>query len=223
MLLEVACFDVASCKLAQEAGADRIEFCKNYQEGGLTPESSLILQARKILDIPLHVMIRLPTHNFICSKDEIAEMKNQIHFCKNNGIDGIVFGVLNPDRTINLPSCRELVAAAAPMDITFHRAFDECRNQNAMIQQLISMGIKRVLSSGSAPNAYSGRHVLQKMQELHGKQITIMPGGGIRSGVLAQLIAETACVEYHSSASQTASGFPSAMEIKKMKAIVSNK
>ncbi len=198
--LEIACFNLESCLAAQHAGADRIELCANYSLGGITPNHHDILKAKELLHIPLHVIIRPRGGDFNYSQSEIELMKKDIEFCKANSIDGVVFGVLTKDQKINNLINKELVDLAANMSTTFHRAIDECVDIQEAMSNIISLGFTRVLTSGGKSNALDGVEVLKDCQSKFGEKIIIIPGGGIRSNNLKELIQETNCKEYHSAA-----------------------
>lgn len=198
--LEIACFNLESCLAAQNAGADRIEFCADYSLGGITPNHHDILKAKALLHIPLHVIIRPRGGDFNYSQSEIELMKKDIVFCKTNNIDGVVFGVLTDDKKINNPINKELVGLAGNMSTTFHRAIDECVDIQEAMNNIISLGFTRVLTSGGKSNAIEGIEVLEDCQRKFGDQIIIIPGGGIRHCNLQELIRATNCKEYHSAA-----------------------
>lgn len=199
-LLEVACFDVDSCFIAEQAGADRVEFCRDYSSGGVTPLYDDISNVRKGLKIPLHVIVRPRAGNFVHTAEETDLMKRDILFCKEQKIDGVVFGVLNPDNTINQQTNAELAELAKPMSLTFHRAIDACADMEQSVEQLINLGFQRVLTSGGKATATEGIKRLQTLQQQYGKQIVIMPGGGIRRQTIALLMASTGCKEFHTAA-----------------------
>jgi copper homeostasis protein len=199
-LLEVACFSVESCIKAQESGADRIEFCANYSLGGITPNHEEILRANELLNIPLHIIIRPRGGNFTYTAEEISVMKNDILFCKANGINGVVFGVLNSENEIDETICKELIELSMPMSITFHRAIDECKNIEDAFINLIKLGFTRVLTSGGRKSALDGIIEIKNCQIKFGDDIILMPGGGIRSSNIENIISETNCHEYHSAA-----------------------
>ena len=125
MLLEIACFNLESCLIAQKAGAKRVELCQNYSIGGVTPDETTILEARKQLSIALFVMIRPRKGDFIYSDIEFEEMRSQIEFCKESKCDGVVFGILTREGQVDVARCKKLTELASPMECTFHRAFDE--------------------------------------------------------------------------------------------------
>ena len=198
-ILEIACFNVESAILAQHAGADRIEFCENYKLGGITPLQQNIAELRKKIHIPLFVMIRPRAGDYIYSAFEIEKIKQSIFFCKEQHIDGLVFGALTAENKIDIKLCEQVIQWAAPLPITFHRAIDECPNFDEAIAHLIKLGFKSVLSSGGSASARQGLKQLQHLQQKFGDHINIIAGGGIRSTNLNQLF-KSRCVNYHSAA-----------------------
>ena len=199
-LLEIACFSVESCTIAQNAGADRIEFCANYSLGGITPTREDILKLRELIHIPLHVIIRPRGGNFVYSNEEINTMKTDILFCKENGINGVVFGILDSENNIDIKLNNELVELAKPMSITFHRAIDMCDDIEKAFTNIIALGFDNVLTSGGKQQAEDGIETIKNCQEKFGEKITIIPGGGIRSNNIERLAKETYCNEFHSAA-----------------------
>lgn len=216
-VLEIACFNLQSCAQAQEAGADRIEFCDNYHSGGITPSKSDIIEARKIIHIPLHVIIRPRGGNFVYDTEEIEIMKRDVLFCKELNVNGVVFGALNSDNTIDLIANKELVELAKPMSVTFHRAIDECENTEKALKEIIGLGFNKVLTSGGKKSAIEGIETLKSYQEKYGKKITIIPGGGIRSSNIASIAKETQCHQFHSAAITDSTSISDPLEIKHLK------
>ncbi len=219
--LEIACFSVEACVEAEKAGADRIEFCADYARGGITPLHEDILKVRSIINIPVHVIIRPRDGSFLYSPEEIKVMKNDILFCKMNGIDAVVFGVLNSFNKIDLIINKELVELAKPMSATFHRAFDECENLETAIIDLINLGFIRVLTSGGKKNTTEGINELKALNKKFGPEIMIIPGGGVRSSSIANLMHETGCMEYHSAAITDNSNFIDIKEIGRLREKIS--
>lgn len=218
--LEIACFNLESALLAQEAGANRIELCENYLAGGITPSFFLIEEARKKIKIPLHVIIRPRAGNFVYTEQELDEMKKSILYCQNQGIDGVVFGVLTSKGEINGRDCKELINLAKPMSVTFHRAIDFCKEMETAIKLLIELGVNRILSSGGKQNAYEGAVYLNQLNQNFGTKIVIMPGGGIRSSNLGELISSTVCSEFHSAAITNESEIADKEEILRLKQLL---
>ena len=216
-LLEIACFNIESCLLAQKAGADRIEFCADYSVGGLTPNRADILKAKELLHIPLHVIIRPRGGNFDYSKAEIETIKNDILFCEKHHINGVVFGVLTQNKKISIIINKELIELAGNMSTTFHRAIDECADMIEAMNDIISLGFNRVLTSGGKSSALEGVAILKNCQNSFGKNIIIIPGGGIRSNNLAQIATQTNCKEFHSAAITQNTEFVNATEVSLLK------
>jgi copper homeostasis protein len=216
-LLEIACFNIESCLLAEKAGADRIEFCADYSVGGITPNRADILKAKELLHIPLHVIIRPRGGNFDYSLAEIETIKNDILFCKQHHINGVVFGVLTYNKKIDTIINKELIELAGNMSTTFHRAIDECADMIEAMNDIVSLGFKRVLTSGGKSSALEGVAILKNCQNSFGKNIIIIPGGGIRSNNLAQIATQTNCKEFHSAAIIQNTEFVNATEVSLLK------
>jgi copper homeostasis protein len=202
--------------IAEKAGAHRIEFCSNYNLGGTTPSDTDISEIKKKVHIPVHVIIRPRGGNFIYTNEEIDQMKRSIQLCKQNNIDGIVFGILNFDHTINELQCKELIELAKPMKAVFHRAIDEVNNIEAGIKKLIALKFDAVLTSGGKGSALSGINKLKELQSAYGNKIQIIAGGGIRSSNIEQIRFFTACQFYHSAAIIDQSELANEQEIKKL-------
>lgn len=199
-VLEVACFDPESCFIAEQAGADRIEFCRDYGSGGLTPLRDDILKVRERISIPLHVIIRPRAGDFLYSAEEMETMKRDILFCKAQRVDGLVFGVLTVNDEIDVSANQALVELCAGLPCTFHRAVDACPDPEKAFGDIIHSGFRRVLTSGGQASAPEGIEQLKSLQKTFGGEIIIMPGGGIRSHNIGLIARETQCPEFHSAA-----------------------
>ncbi len=197
--LEICANGPLSALAAAAGNADRIELCENLQSGGTTPSFGTIAVMQRLLSIPIHVLIRPRPGNFVCNPVEIAVMKNDIEACKHLGIKGVVFGILTPDGQVDEPACKTLIALARPMSMTFHRAFDECTDPFAALEQLIDLGFDRILTSGRTGQAMEHSDLLARLIEKAGDRIILMPGGGIRPGNARALIENTGATEIHSS------------------------
>ncbi len=206
--LEVIAFNIESCILIEQAGAQRIELCDNPGEGGTTPSFGFIKQARAFTSLQLFPIIRPRGGDFLYSTSEFTAMKEDILRCKDLGCDGIVIGILNADGTVHTHRCRTLVQLAYPMEVTFHRAFDRVANATDALEAVIDTGCTRILSSGLHPTAAEGQQYLKEMVAQAGERISIMPGSGIRSSNIANLATATGATEFHTSARKT---IPSAM------------
>ena len=215
-ILEIACFNLESALIAEQAGADRIEFCVDYKNGGLSPSIAQLQEARNKIKIPMFVMVRPRAGNFVYSEMEIQWMIQYIMFCEIEGIDGIVFGALSTENKIDIKTCSRIIEAAGSLSLTFHRAIDECKDMKNSIDQLITIGVHRVLTSGGEKNALAGLENIKHLQLKFGNKIKILPGGGIRSSNI-NLLKATACTEFHSSALIENSSIADANEILRLK------
>jgi len=199
ILLEIACFSVENAIIAANAGADRIEFCKNYAIGGKSPSLEDFQLLKEQVSVPIFVMIRTRSGNFVYSETEIKQMQVLIQEFDNAGADGFVFGVLNEDRSINRNACELLLKTANGKPCTFHRAIDEVNDYEASLKVVIELGFNAVLSSGKNCMAELGLETLKHIQEKFGNQITVIVGGGVRATNIDAL-ASAHCKAYHSAA-----------------------
>ena len=199
--LEIIGFNIESCVTAQLYGANRIELCDNPSEGGTTPSAGFIKAAREKLNIELYVMIRPRGGDFNYSADELNIMQQDIITCKESGCDGVVFGILDEDGTVNQTTCAKLVELAYPMGATFHRAFDHAANPFQALEEIIDAGFERILTSGHMPTAMEGRELIGQLVRQAENRIIIMPGAGVRSANIDDLAEQTGAREFHSSAS----------------------
>jgi copper homeostasis protein len=199
-ILEICCTSFESAKIAAEGGANRIELCDNLFEGGTTPSAGMILKIKDKVDIGLYVIIRPRGGDFVYSDDEFRIMQKDIQFCHDIGVDGIVSGVLTIDGDIDVEHTKQLVELSGNMDFTFHRAFDLVRNPEKALQDVISTGTSRILTSGLENNVVEGSEMLKDLVELAGNDIKIMAGGGLKSANIQEIIDTTGCNEFHTTA-----------------------
>ena len=178
-MLEICSFSLESCLTAQKAGAGRVELCGGMFEGGTTPSGGLIRLARQHLSIQLYVMIRPRGGDFCYSATEFEVMKADMLTAKSLGVDGVVFGILNPDGSIDKTRTTELVNLAAPLKVTFHRAFDVAKNPFEALEDIIACGCERILTSGQENTAIEGIDLLKKLVEKLNNRIEIMAGSGV--------------------------------------------
>ena len=199
VLLEICAGSVTSCLAAQEGGAARVEFCDNLLEGGTTPSYGAIASAREKLRIALNVIIRPRGGDFLYSDIEFEVMERDIAACKKLGVDGVVIGLLTADGDIDVARAKALVELAAPMPVTFHRAFDVARDPFKALEDIIAAGCNRLLTSGKEASAPEGAALISRLREAAGERLVVMPGAGVRLNNIARLVADTGCVEYHTS------------------------
>ncbi|MBN1198213.1 MAG: copper homeostasis protein CutC [Bacteroidales bacterium] len=182
---------------AQRGGADRVELCENMADGGCTPSAGTIQLARTYLKISLFVMIRPRGADFLYSDDEFEIMQQDILMAKKLGADGVVFGILTSDGRIDGRRMEELVKLSRPMGITCHRAFDMTRDPFEALDDLMALGVDRILTSGQAGNALEGAPLIRKLITQSKGRILLMPGRGIKEHNLTAVIRETGAVEFH--------------------------
>lgn len=200
VILEIAVFSVEAALSAIAAGADRIEFCENPGEGGTTPSYGSLVTLKKLTTKPVFPIIRPRGGDFLYTDVEYECIKADILIAKELGYPGVVIGLLNADGSIDVKRTTALVELAAPMQVTFHRAFDRCNNPFQGMEDIISTGCKRILTSGQVPNAYDALPLLSQLVEKANGRIIIMPGSGVRASNIQEIIKVTKATEVHSSA-----------------------
>lgn len=213
--LEIACFSPKDATIAAEAGADRIELCRNYSVGGLTPLISDLAEVKKHVRIPVFVMIRERAGEFRYTSEEVGRMCQGAEVLVSAGADGIVFGALDQDRQIDVSALNQLVEAVSPVPVTFHRAFDEVQDQFEGQRILADYGVSRVLTSGRKSSALEDVEHLQKLVALSADTMTVIPGGGIRASNAREILETTKALEIHSSA-RTTGNHVDACEVKRL-------
>jgi copper homeostasis protein len=177
--VEICVFSVESAVTAQKAGADRIELCSGFAEGGLTPSAGTIRMVRKLLDIECYVMIRPRGGDFCYSDMEFEQMHHDIEYAKFCGVDGIVLGALQPNGHVNIVRTRELVLHASPLKVTFHRAFDLTADPFSALDNIEKCGCCRILTSGQKATAVEGLDTIRKLVTYSAGRIDIMAGSGV--------------------------------------------
>ena len=177
--VEVCAYSLESCIAAQEAGANRVELCTAMYEGGLTPPAAMIRMAREILQIELYVMIRPREGDFLYSDLEFRQMKEDLLYAKSLGVDGVVFGILRADGNVDVERTAKLVALAAPMKVTFHRAFDMTAGHIRALEDVIAAGCYRILTSGGCNTAPEGLELLYRLVRQAQGRIRLMAGSGV--------------------------------------------
>ena len=199
-ILEICAGSVESAIAARDGGAQRIELCAALEVGGVTPSAGLITEARKVEGLTLNVIIRPRGGDFLYNGYEAACMEQDIRMCKGLGVNGVVIGALTAEGDIDTALCKRLISAAEGMSVTFHRAFDMCRDPRKALEELIAIGCDRVLTSGQASTALAGAPLLKELVGQAAGRIIIMPGCGVNSGNAAAILQATGANEIHASA-----------------------
>ncbi len=199
-ILEICAGSVESAIAARDGGAQRIELCAALEVGGVTPSAGLIAEARKVKGLVLNVIIRPRGGDFLYDSYEVACMEEDIRTCKRLGAEGVVIGALTAEGDIDTVTCKRLIEATDGMSVTFHRAFDMCRDPRKALEELVALGCHRVLTSGQAQTAEAGIPLLKELVEQAAERIIIMPGCGVNSGNAAKILNGTGACEIHASA-----------------------
>ena len=193
-----ACIDsVAAALAAQAGGANRVELCANLLEGGTTPSAGTIQLARERIDIDLNVIIRPRGGDFCYSDAEFEVMKLNIALAKKLGANGVVIGILREDGSVDVERTGHLVETARPMSVTFHRAFDMTRDPYEALEQIIKLGIDRILTSGQEYSVLEGLDLITGLIEKASDRIIVMPGGGITERNIKKIVAQSGAREVH--------------------------
>ena len=182
---------------AQSNGANRIELCENLAVGGTTPSYGTVKICLEKLNIPIFPMIRARGGNFVYSKDEIEIMKEDIKIFKELGVKGVVLGCLTSDNKIDLELTKELVDLAYPMEVTFHKAIDEILNPLDYIDDLVNIGIKRILTSGGEATALEGKDLINEMIKKSNGRLKIVVAGKVTKRNLNGLSNLISADEFH--------------------------
>lgn len=198
-IIEIATSDLATTKSAVEGGADRIELCANLAEGGTTASYGTLVECREKFSLPIYPIIRSRGGDFLYTDEEFDIMLQDVKLCRQLGFDGVVIGFLHIDGTVDVDRTSKLIDAAYPLGVTFHRAFDRCKDPFEALEQLIKIGCERILTSGQQPTAPEGLELLALLNKAADHRIIIMPGSGVAPENIKSLKESTGCTEFHAS------------------------
>ncbi|MBR3946735.1 MAG: copper homeostasis protein CutC [Bacteroidales bacterium] len=201
--VEICANSVQSAINAEKGGADRIELCQNLNEGGTTPSYAAIKYCAENLSLKTMVLIRPRPGDFCYNDAEYEAIKEDVLMCKKLGVHGVVIGFLDKNLDIDTKRTAEIVKLAHPMEVTFHRAFDRCRDWHTALEQIIECGCDRILTSGQRKTAPEGADNLREIQKQANGRIKILAGSGVNSQNVADLIQATGVSEVHSSCKHT--------------------
>jgi len=199
--LESCCTSVDDVLYAQERGASRIELCENLAVGGVTPSERLLSEVMDVAAVPVNVLVRPRGGCFRFIDAEVDEMLSGIDLCKSCGVSGVVIGALDSQGNVDIQSMTRMIDAARPMNVTFHRAFDVCRDPMSAFEDIASLGCERLLTSGHEADAYTGRFLIAELVRLSAGRIVVMPGCGVRSSNIEEIRRTTGAKEFHASSS----------------------
>jgi copper homeostasis protein len=204
VLLEICCGSIDDALYAQAGGADRVELCSALFLGGLTPSFGTLRYARQHLRIPIVAMVRPRGGGFCYTGAEFATMEADAQAAIDAGADGLVFGILTADGEIDIQRTNRLCALAAGRQSVFHRAFDVTPDPFRALDQLVDLGITRVLTSGQQDSVPEGAELIRRLIDHARGRIEVLPGGGIKPWNLADVLARTGCSQVHLTAFRTA-------------------
>jgi copper homeostasis protein len=199
-LLEICCGGIDDAIQAERGGADRVELCSALFLGGLTASWGTIQEAKQRLKIPVMVMVRPRSGGFCYSE---AEMKSMERDAEESGGDGIVFGILLENGKVDVARCKRLMRRIGERQSVFHRAFDVTPDPFRALEQLIDLGVRRMLTSGQKNSAPEGADLIRRLVDKSDGRIEILPGGGIQAHQVKSIVEETGCTQVHMTAWQT--------------------
>ena len=198
--VECCCTGLEEAMEAVAGGASRIELCERLDIGGVTPSRELLEEVLECCPLPVNVLIRPRGGDFVFSSAEEAQMMESIAMCKALNVNGVVIGALLPDGNVDVDMMGRLIMAARPLSVTFHRAFDCCAGPFEALDEIISLGCDRLLTSGLEDSAYDGRYLIAELVERASGRLVVMPGGGVRPSNIDVLEQVTCAMEFHGSA-----------------------
>ena len=203
ILLEICCGSLEDALEAERGGADRVELCSALFLGGLTPSLGSVIEAKSRMKIPVMVMVRPRGGGFCYTQEEMKVMERDAALAVERGADGIVFGVLKPDGTIDVGRSKRLRELAGDRQSVFHRAFDVTPEPFRALDELVEMGFTRVLTSGQEDSVPEGAPLIRRLIDYARERIEVLPGGGIKLHHLRQVVEMTGCKQVHLTAFKT--------------------
>ncbi len=200
--LEIVVDSLLGVQIASESGAQRVELCSSFVEGGITPSYGLIKLAAQ-QKIAVNVLVRPRAGDSVYSSFEVETILEDIHASQRAGANGVVIGALTSDSKIDLEVMKTLIVAARPLEITFHRAFDVVPDPLATLEELVNLGVHRILTSGQQLTAEMGLPLLKNLVDLARDRLIILPAAGINASNAKKIWTATGVTELHFSAFET--------------------
>lgn len=200
-MIECCANSITSALIGIKAGANRIELCADLHKGGITPRYSDIEKLRNLTNINLHVLILPIANKFIYSKEDLKKIIKDIEFCKKIGVEGVVVGAINNDKSIDITTTKKMVDIARPMKVTFHRAFDKCSDLQNNLEDIIKTGCDYLLTSGQCTDVNEGLKNIAQLIKIAKNRITILAGGGVNHNNINKLY-EVGVRQFHLSGSR---------------------
>jgi copper homeostasis protein len=197
VMLEICVDSLGLAQAAACGGADRLELCGPLQGGGITPSAGLAMATRKSIDLPIAMLVRARTGAFTASEAEFEVMRQDVLFAREIGIDLVVLGILREDRTVDVERTRALVELARPMQVTFHKAFDETPDLHKALNDVMQTGATRILTSGGRSSAVEGAPIVGALRPTAGDRIDLMICGGINRTIVRKAMENSGAHEVH--------------------------
>ena len=197
--LEICVDSFELAKAAARGGADRIELCGHLRDGGITPSAGLMRAVRKAIDIPVATLVRPRSGTFEATPDEFEIMRQEILCARESDINIVVLGILRADKTVDVERVRSLVELARPMQVTFHRAFDACTDPERALEDVLSTGSDRILTSGACSSAVAGATHVDHLRMAAKGRIGLILCGGISTATIRKAIMKSGVREVHAS------------------------
>ena len=197
ILVEICTGSLDDAFEAQLGGADRIELNSSLFQGGLTPSLGTLIEAKQRLTIPVFCMIRPRSGGFCYTDNEFAVMERDVDLAVAHGADGIVLGVLREDGAVDVNRTKSLLARVGTCQTVFHRAFDVVPDPWLALEQLIDLGVTRILTSGQEETVYNGCQLIRQLIEKADGRIEILPGGGIDAFNVRDVLERTGTQQIH--------------------------
>ena len=197
ILLEICCGSAGDAIEAAAGGADRVELNNNLFQGGLTPSVGTLEVVKEQIAIPVMAMVRPRAGGFCYSETELAVARADAKTLLGHGADGLVFGFLHADGTVDIKQTKAFVELAEGRPCVFHRALDVVPDWKQALEQLVEAGVTRVLTSGQQSNVFFALETIREMIRFAGGAIEILPGAGITLENVSRVVAETGCTQVH--------------------------
>jgi copper homeostasis protein len=194
-LFELCAETLESAKIAEAGGADRVELCSQLSISGITPDADLMQATVRAVSIPVYVLVRPRGGDFVYTDDEFAQIRKQTLEAKAAGAAGVAIGILLPNGKIDVARTREIAELAAPLKVTFHRAFDETVSLPEALEDVIRAGADCLLTSGGQVSVVAGARQIAALRQQAGDRIAIMAGGGVTLANI-QHVAQATGVSY---------------------------